>query len=107
MHHERAQDLTSRAEQPLVDDVEEPEIGLLSLPEHVATLERLRESAYADLPNLSRVPTDVFVWRAGELTRRELTKIAGLPYRQAGLPWPVAPSGEPLVCGAVLFRRFP
>jgi hypothetical protein len=96
MRHEWARDLSSRAERPPVDGVQEPEIGLLSLPEHIATLERLRATAYTGLPNLSRVPTDVFVWRAGEPTRREVTKIAGLPYRQAGLPWPAAPSGEHL-----------
>ena len=96
MLHERVHDLTSRAEPPLDADAAETEIGLLSLPEDIALLERLRASAYARLPNLTRVPTDVFVWRAGEPARREVTKIAGLPYRQAGLPWPLAPSGEPL-----------
>lgn len=78
MHHERAQDLSSGDEQPLIDDEEQAEIGLLSLPEDIAPLERLRESAYAGLPDLSRVPTDVFVWRPGEPTRREVTKIGGL-----------------------------
>jgi hypothetical protein len=96
MRHQRVQDLSSKTNQRPVDNVEETEIGLLSLPEDIATLEQLRTTAYAGLPNLSRVPTDVFVWRAGEPTRREMTKIAGLPYRQAGLPWPAAPSGEPL-----------
>jgi hypothetical protein len=96
MLHERVHDLTSRAEPLLNPDAAESEIGLLSLPEDIALLERLRTSAYASLPNLTRVPTDVFVWRAGEPARREATKIAGLPYRRAGLPWPLAPSGEPL-----------
>jgi Domain of unknown function (DUF1963) len=96
MLHELVQDLSATAAPPGKSDVDETEVGLLSLPEDIALLERLRASAYATLPNLTRVPTDVFVWRAGEPSRREVTKIAGLPYRQAGLPWPLAPSGEPL-----------
>ena len=96
MIHERAQDWLSKTQLPPVDSAEETEIGFLSLPEDIATLERLRTTAYSGLPNLSRVPTDVFVWRAGEPTRREVTKIAGLPHRRAELPWPLAPSGEPL-----------
>jgi Domain of unknown function (DUF1963) len=96
MLHERVQDLSVTAAPAGKSDVDETEVGLLSLPEDIVLLGRLRASAYARLPNLSRVPTDVFVWRAGEPSRREVTKIAGLPYRQAGLPWPAAPSGEPL-----------
>lgn len=96
MLHERVHDLTSGTVPPPDADAEETEIGLLSLPEDVALLERLRASAYAGLPSLTRVPTAVFVWRAGEPARREVTKIAGLPYRQAGRPWLLGPSGEPL-----------
>jgi Domain of unknown function (DUF1963) len=96
MIHERLDHLSAGGEPFPETDDEESEIGLLSRPEEVAMLERLRARAYARLPNLTRVPTDVCVWRAGEPARREVTKIAGLPFRRAGLPWPVAPSGEPL-----------
>jgi hypothetical protein len=94
--HERVLDLTSSEQLPSGGDAEATEIDLLSLPKDIATLQRLRASAYAGLPNLTRVPTDVFVWRAGEPTQRAVTKIAGLPYRPAGRPLPLAPSGEPL-----------
>lgn len=39
---------------------------------------------------------DVFLWGKGDTELRTATKIGGLPYRQAGLPWPVAPSGKVL-----------
>jgi hypothetical protein len=96
MHHERVPEPMSLPEPPPGADAAETEIGLLSLPEDIALLQRLRASAYTSLPHLTRVPTDVFVWRAGEPARREVTKIAGLPYRRADLPWPLAPSGAPL-----------
>jgi hypothetical protein len=96
MRHKRVHDLAPRAEPPSDADAAEIEIDLLSLPEDVALLERLRASSYTPLSNLPRVPTDIFVWRAGEPSRREVTKIAGLPYRRADLPWPLAPSGSPL-----------
>jgi hypothetical protein len=99
MLHERVHDLPSSGEPPAdVDEADsDPEIDLLSLPEDIARLERLRASAYAGLPDLTRVPTDVFVWRAGEPSRRAVTKIAGLPYRRAGLPgrWPHPVSRSP------------
>ena len=34
------------------------------------------------------VPTDVFTFIPGEPQERSVTKIGGLPYRPASLPWP-------------------
>jgi Domain of unknown function (DUF1963) len=65
-------------------------------PYEIAVLEQLRESSYANLPDIERVPTDVFIWSRGEPPHREVTKVGGLPYREAGKPWPMAPSGTPM-----------
>jgi hypothetical protein len=47
-------------------------------------------------PTIERVPTDVFVWSRGESANRAVTKTGGLPYREAGKPWPHTSSGAPL-----------
>jgi len=59
-------------------------------------VEQLREETFATDADFERVPTDVFVWARGEPERRAVTKIGGLPYREAGMPWPIAPSGTPM-----------
>lgn len=41
-------------------------------------------------------PTDQIFFVAGEPAERSVTKIAGLPYRAAGLPWPRADDGRPM-----------
>ncbi|REJ81244.1 MAG: DUF1963 domain-containing protein [Planctomycetota bacterium] len=40
------------------------------------------------------VPTDVFVMSKGEPKDRHVTKIGGLPYRDAEIDWPHTPSGR-------------
>ena len=42
------------------------------------------------------VPSDVFVLAKGEPPRRECTKIGGLPYRPADIPWPTSRDGNPM-----------
>lgn len=39
--------------------------------------------------------TDVFVWAQGEPTRREITKVGGLPYWPVSEPWPATKKGKP------------
>jgi len=75
---------------------EKPEACIISGPYDIAVLEQLRAAAYGTEPAMERVPTDVFVWSRGEAENRAVTKIGGLPYREADKPWPVAPSGAPL-----------
>ena len=70
-----------------------PEASIISGPYDIAVLEQFREASYARLPEIERVPTDVFVWSRGEPDQRAVTKIGGLPYRIKEEPWPVAPSG--------------
>jgi hypothetical protein len=40
--------------------------------------------------------TDQIFFVAGEPAERSVTKIAGLPYRAAGLPWPLTGDGRPM-----------
>jgi hypothetical protein len=70
--------------------------GLITGPAHIALLEQAQEEAFAFLPGIERVPTDIFVWNRGETERREVTKIGGLPYREAGKLWPTTSAGMPL-----------
>lgn len=70
--------------------------GLITGPADIALLEQARDEAFAFLLDIEQVPTDIFVWNRGEPERREVTKVSGLPYREAGKPWPVAKAGTPL-----------
>jgi hypothetical protein len=74
----------------------QPTACIISGPYDIAVLEQLREEAFAFLPDIERVPTDIFVWNRGEPERRAVTRIGGLPYREAGKPWPIARSGTPM-----------
>ena len=65
-------------------------------PRNIAVIEQLREEAFATLPHIERVPTDIFILNRGEPAQRAVTKISGVPYRAAGKPWPMAPSGTPM-----------
>jgi len=73
-----------------------PGVGGISGPCEIAVLEQLREMSYADQPGIERVPTDIFIWSRGEASQRTVTKIGGLPFREANIPWPLTPSGNPL-----------
>jgi hypothetical protein len=73
-----------------------PEACGITGPYDIAVLEQLRDEAFATRPDLEREPTDVFVWNLGEPEQRAVTKISGLPYREAGKPWPHSHAGTPL-----------
>jgi hypothetical protein len=74
-----------------------PSGGAITGPCDIAALEQLRDLSYAHLPDIKRVPTDIFIWSFGETDQRMVTNIGGLPYRAANKPWPRSPSGIPLV----------
>lgn len=74
----------------------QPNATLITSPYDIAVLEQLHAETFATNPDLEREPTDVFAWFRGEPTQRAVTKISGLPYREAGKPWPVSKSGTPL-----------
>jgi Domain of unknown function (DUF1963) len=73
----------------------EPEVDFITGPRTIAVLEQLRDEVFGEASPLTRVPTDVFIWARGEPEHRAVTKIAGLPYRAAGKPWPVDAFGRP------------
>jgi hypothetical protein len=57
----------------------------ITSPFDLAIVEQLRKEERDLGPT---VPCDVFVFAKGESARREGTKIGGMPYRPAHLPWP-------------------
>lgn len=79
-----------RAEGQKLDDFN------LSSPCNIAVIEQVREATFASLPEMERLPTDIFLWNRGEPERRAVTKIGGLPYRAAAKSWPMAASGLPM-----------
>lgn len=83
-------------QEAIVQKQRPPEAYSITGPYDIAVLEQLQEEAFATLPGIEREPTDIFVWNRGEPEQRAVTKIGGLPYRQAGKPWPVASSDTPM-----------
>lgn len=75
---------------------EKPDANIISGPYDIAVVEQLREAAFVMDSILERIPTDVFVWNRGESPQRAVTKVGGVPYREADKPWPIAPSGIPM-----------
>ncbi|MBX9789584.1 MAG: DUF1963 domain-containing protein [Pirellulales bacterium] len=76
----------------------EPEIAGSAIvgPRDIFRVERTRDSI-AERSDLGQsLPTDVFVMSLGEPRRPDVTKIGGVPYRPAGMPWPRCPTGEPM-----------
>jgi hypothetical protein len=64
-------------------------------PGDLAIVEQLRREARRADALGATVPNDIFVFAHGEPNRRDVTKIGGLPYRPADLPWPKTPkSGD-------------
>lgn len=64
-------------------------------PKSVAVVEQLRARHGGPAALGPPAPTDVLVWAQGEPEHRAATKIGGLPYRPAGLPWPTGKEGQP------------
>lgn len=66
-------------------------------PPDLARLEQIRSELAKSHCLGESVPCDVFTLGLGEPKRRDVTKINGLPYRPANLPWPMRPdNGEPM-----------
>jgi hypothetical protein len=76
----------------------EPERGrfsgkIVTSPCHICNNEHLRRDAHDQFEWGPAVPVDIFVMADGEPTDRHVTKIGGLPYRPATMPWPTAEDG--------------
>lgn len=57
-------------------------------PSGLAIVEQVRRLCKAPLDSGYTVPTDVFIFSHGEPDRRDVTKVGGIPYRPATVPWP-------------------
>jgi hypothetical protein len=66
-------------------------------PEHAAVNEQIRRAVFGVTEPEDADPTDIFVWGSGEPSRRDVTKIAGLPYWPSDRPWPASESGVPMI----------
>src|SRR5205823_5036132 len=65
-------------------------------PSDLAIVEQLRRAADSVHSLGVRVPNDIFIFAHGEPKRRDVTKIGGLPYRPAHLPWPKTTESGPM-----------
>lgn len=78
-----------------------PEYGRFSgmfvaSPSQICNNEQLRQAARDQYDWGPAVPVDVFIMADGEPQDRHVTKVGGLPYRPASLPWPCEADGSPL-----------
>jgi hypothetical protein len=96
--HRRQQLPQNYPDQRAVDDhiqLMEPKWEIVVGPGTVAVNEQLRAEYLAGAPYRGRrVPVDVAVWAEGESPDRACTKIGGLPYRPADVPWPTDSRGQ-------------
>ncbi len=63
-------------------------------PRDIVYLEELRARARFKCDLGPSAPTDVFVFGLGKSPRRDMTKVGGVPYRPADMPWPVTRTGK-------------
>jgi hypothetical protein len=69
---------------------------IITSPYHICNNEQLRQEAHDQFEWGPAVPVDVFVMAEGEPPDRHVTKIGGLPYWPAHMPWPTADDGTPM-----------
>ncbi len=65
-------------------------------PRDICNNEQLRREINDQIDWGPPAPVDIFIMADGEPENRWVTKIGGLPYRPASLPWPKSEAGEPL-----------
>lgn len=82
---------------PLNDDVERYSGEIVTSPWDACNNELLRRGMQDQYRWGRAVPVDIFVMAEGEPEDRSATKVGGLPYRPAELPWPTDAAGEPLL----------
>jgi hypothetical protein len=70
---------------------------IITGPCHICNNELLRKGMQDQYVWGRAVPIDIFVMAEGEPPHRDVTKIGGLPYRSANIPWPTNKKGEPLL----------
>jgi Domain of unknown function (DUF1963) len=65
-------------------------------PSHLARIEQVRRRVAREHDLGTAVPTDLILWGGGEPTKPYLTKLGGVPYRPADIPWPVEEDEAPM-----------
>lgn len=70
---------------------------IITGPCHLANNELLRRGMQDQYAWGPPVPVDIFVMAEGEPPDRDVTKIGGLPYRSANIPWPRNETSQPLL----------
>jgi hypothetical protein len=73
----------------------EPWYWLADSPRSLVLIEHFRDLVAKRHDLGSSVPVDVFTFGKGEPTERYATKVGGLPYRPAKVPWPLDWNGQP------------
>ena len=71
-------------------------MGLIVGPRDIVYLEECRNRLSGHVNLGPSVSTDVFIFAKGSTSRRDVTKVGGLPYRPESLPWPEGPDGSPM-----------
>ena len=79
---------------PLQPSYERYSGEIITSPCHLCNNAHLRVAAGDQFDWGPAVPVDIFVMSEGEPSNRHVTKMGGLPYRSASLPWPTADNGE-------------
>lgn len=67
----------------------------LNGPKDVACIEQVRRRVRGKHSLGRAVPVDIFIWAKGSARYPYLTKVGGVPYREADLPWPKDKNGKP------------
>lgn len=69
--------------------------SIITSPAHLCEIElvRYRTALQHDLGEA--VPVDIFLWQTGAPAKPYLTKLGGVPHREAKRPWPTSNEGTP------------
>jgi hypothetical protein len=74
----------------------------ITSPYHLTVVELLRREVFGASPPSRGIPTDAFVFAAGEPPAPYLTKFGGAPFRPRSRPWPTTKDGRALAFVAQL-----
>src|SRR5262249_23758240 len=69
---------------------------IITSPSHICVIEQIRAKLRRMMKLERGAPTDVFIMAKGEPTKRHVTKLCGVPYRPAEIPWPTR-KGAPML----------
>lgn len=77
----------------------------VSTTKQLSILEQIRWRVLQNAPPQQAIPTDVFVFDAGEARDRLSTRVGGLPYRSRSASWPLGDNGKAMLfVGQICFK---